>query len=210
MLIDASTYNYCENLSQFWVTQPINVLSNLIFWWAAYTFWINRDRLIVSQTKAKILAFLSFMVGLDSAIWHLVGTQWALMLDISSIGVFTIISMYWIFRDRIKWSRFRSFMVILAVIMAAITAKDSMPHIFTLNSGAFLPLTAALLIIGGYMKDKGVFVAGLCLGAGIAFRVLDLASCAYIPFGTHFLWHIFAGFALLLFTKTLYRKNASS
>ena len=36
-------------------------------------------------------------------------------------------------------------------------------------------------------------LAGTALGIGAAaafFRSIDLASCAVVPFGTHFLWHI--------------------
>lgn len=207
MLVDASTYQYCENMTGYLMTQPTNVLSNIVFWLAAYWLWHHRSRFILPIYKVILLAIGAFFVGYNSAIWHYLGTQWSLLLDISSICFYAVISMYLVFRDRLLWPRLLSFAAIMLTIASAIWFKDFMPHVFTLNSGAFIPLVIGLTGLGIYMKSGDVILAGLSLGTGLLFRVIDLASCSYIPFGTHFLWHILAGVALWLFTKTLHQKE---
>ena len=207
MLIDHTSYSYCEDFPDLLISQPVNTLSNIIFWIVAIWIYNNKNKAIINVKAVYILTAAAFFVGLDSAIWHLTSLGWALYLDITSISIYSAISMFLVFRHVIKFSTAKSIQKLVIVLIACALCKDLYPDIFTLNTGAFVPIALALFILGAYSGVKEFYLAGLSIAAAIFFRIYDLESCSYIPIGTHFLWHLFSGLGLWLFTKTLFQKK---
>ena len=64
------------------------------------------------------------------------------------------------------------------------------------GSVMYLPVMGALLLMAGYLLSRGStaarpFVTGTALFAvSLTLRSLDMALCAALPIGTHFLWHL--------------------
>jgi hypothetical protein len=76
-----------------------------------------------------------------------------------------------------------------------------------------------LLVLGGlaaYHSRSGqrgrwlLVVAVVVFFAALVFRSLDELACPYVPFGTHFLWHLLNGGLLYLAMRTLILSDAPS
>ncbi len=64
------------------------------------------------------------------------------------------------------------------------------------SSASYAPVPVLILAYAVLLRNPLPQVAqGLAIGAGLltlslTFRTLDQASCAVLPIGTHFMWHI--------------------
>ena len=62
-----------------------------------------------------------------------------------------------------------------------------------------IALAAGLMLVLTWREAGPAFRPALamvgCAAVAAAFRSLDSAACAVVPFGSHFLWHIFLGTA---------------
>jgi hypothetical protein len=52
----------------------------------------------------------------------------------------------------------------------------------------------------------GIIAILFCLA--LTFRTIDLAACAWVSFGTHFLWHLFNGAVFYLAMRAIILKRA--
>jgi hypothetical protein len=53
----------------------------------------------------------------------------------------------------------------------------------------------------------GAFTILFC--AAITFRSIDKLACPYVPFGTHFLWHLLNGIVFLLAMRAIILKRVT-
>ncbi|THB65776.1 MAG: hypothetical protein D6B27_07975 [Gammaproteobacteria bacterium] len=190
-------FSYCENSSGFFITYPFNVLSNMIFIFIGIYILSLKNR----HGNTITAALLIISIGVGSSIWHFFSQKWLLIFDIGSIAVFVIWYLYWFTSCYIKLST--SVFIIISIMFLTISFLSAylLKTIIPMNSAGFLPLLAILFGIGlSGISSKSYrisfLVSGLCLLIALVFRIIDRDLCNLIPFGTHFLWHIFCGLSL--------------
>ena len=79
----------------------------------------------------------------------------------------------------------------------------------------YAPTMLVLLCLAVYhyiarQPDRGLLgLVAILFSAAITFRSLDSVACAWVPLGTHFLWHVFNGALIYCAMRTIILKRAS-
>lgn len=188
---------YCERTDWGLLSEPINLLSNLAFF-IAFAVLIYQIRLF--KKISKIYYFFTFLVlciGAGSIIFHTFATPIARWLDIIPIFTFIICYLLWANKrilNRPKWLNLSILTIFLALTL---TVDLNFRHI---ASGSLSYLPAWLFLLGFTIKVwytfpsiflRHSFLKAFCIFTlALFFRVFDTTACNFIPFGTHFMWHI--------------------
>ena len=221
---------YCETGHPFWfMAEPVNTLTNLVIMFAGLAAWRYVRRNTGRQpVDLMVLVFLLIATGLGSFAWHSMRTRTALTLDWLPGVLFLLVFVF-------LWLRalfgpiaglLASVSVPGSVTAMGLLARPYLVHIVPErpNPLAFAPFFGMILLLGTAFvvltwRRRGAPLAGLAgtaLGIGAAaafFRSIDLASCAVLPFGTHFLWHILlstAAYCCVVLITRLKRAEAAA
>jgi hypothetical protein len=182
--------------------EPVNTITNaaiLIAAWLAYRH-IKRSSVGFSGGLILLLVLLT-AVGIGSALWHGLRTYWALQLDwIPGMLYLLVLTVLWI-RQLYGWAA--GLFGMLAMVVIAMTGVRYFgndlaaisPNLRFVPMFATVTITGLIMVSGAWRKygrDAGmlgvaIITAGLVAACA---RSVDLLLCPYIPFGTHFLWHI--------------------
>src|SRR3989344_3769333 len=201
---------YCELLSHLATPEPLNVISNLAFFVAAWLVWRT---LQPRSLPERVLPVLLGIVGVASAWWHLFHTSAGDTADTLSVAIFAIAAAA-VFLYNIIPSR--SLVSIAVALLAALALGAERLH--WLNGS--IPYIVLLLAFGvggiAYVKKfpkkrRLVMIAFATFALAIVCRSIDLASCPFILFGTHFLWHVLvAAFGYQLILLATHKPDARS
>ena len=192
------------------IVEPWNAISSLaIAAPALYFLWkIRKDPL-----KYGFLLWctpLLFLNGLGSTLFHgFRASGWLLMMDwLPAMLVSLSVTVYFWVKVLPKWW--------MAVFIAGLFVFLRIA-IFNYSSGAFAInlsysitgiafLLPVVLILRKYEYAKATSIACsvICFILAIYFRGADKEFTHIIPFGTHFLWHIFTGVGAFLLADYLY------
>lgn len=200
---------YCERVAPGIWGEPLNSLSNLAFLIAAILVWRHAR----GDRTGRLLAVLIGLVFLASTTFHLLATRWSGAADSLFILVFVL-----------------CYAVLFPRVFFGVD-----PRLAWLGPPAFLALTAVTALLGGglYLSaliGLGVFaallgfsrdaerrafwpryaVAGAIFALSLSLRTIDREACAFLPSGTHFLWHLLNGLVLYLVSVAMIRKNQES
>jgi Alkaline phytoceramidase (aPHC). len=197
--------------------EPVNTITNaaiLIAAWLAYRH-IKRSGVGFSGGLITLLVLL-VGVGVGSALWHGLRTYWALQLDwIPGVLYLLVLTVLWI-RQLYGWVA--GVLGMLAMLLLATAGVRYFggslaaisPNLRFVPMFATVTLTGIIMVSGSWVKYGrqtgllGLAIIAAGLSAAVA-RSIDLLVCPYIPFGTHFLWHIglstAACLGLVLMTK---------
>lgn len=198
---------YCERCGpEFWA-EPLNALTNAVFLLAAFFAYRSAKHHRAMTGKVKCLIGLAVAVGVGSFLFHTFATLWAMYSDIIPIVLLQLSFFGFYARDQIGLSR-TSVGVLLAGLLAV--SLPGMGANAPLNgSAAYLPGWALLAVFGAHhirqSKNQpwGLLAAAILLLLALVFRTIDLAVCAALPCGTHFLWHLFNGGVVFLVIQSL-------
>lgn len=190
---------YCERTGpEFW-SEPINALTNLAFVIVAALIW-PRTKIV---PEARILTVILASVGLASGVFHTVAQVWAALADSLSIVVFAIYYIYLANRDYLAQPPRRALLMTAGFVPYAVITIPLFSLLPVLGvSAAYMPLPVMIFAYGVWLwRNDAQLGRGLVLGAfillvSLTFRSFDMALCASIPFGTHFMWHILNGVML--------------
>ena len=185
---------YCERLGPSFWAEPVNALTNVAFFiaaWAAFQLWRREgkgDRAIL----ALILVVVA--VGLGSFGFHTVATRGAMLLDVIPIGIFIFSYVLLALRRFLALS----WPVALGLLAGFIALSNGLavwvPRAVLDGSAGYFPALAVLFVIGwpkrGHAVGRALLVAGGVFGVSLVLRIVDLQVCGTFPLGTHFLWHI--------------------
>ncbi len=198
---------YCERLAPSLTGEPLNAISNLAFFIAAFAITklaLNQNKILI---EIKLIVGLTVAIGIGSTLFHTFATRWSNWLDIIPIFLFQLYFLWLYTRRVIKMKPLLIGILISGFVFASLLSQQ-----FTFVLNGSLSYAPALLILGGlgiyhYQQQKqeplillaatGVFFVALC------FRTLDKMICPNFPFGTHFLWHLFNGIVLYLSVRGL-------
>ena len=194
---------YCDTAHMFMgMHEPVNTITNaaiLIAAWLAYRH-VKRSGVGFSGGLIVLLTLL-VGVGIGSALWHGLRTQWALALDTLPGVLFLLaLTVLWI-RQLYGWAAGIIGMVVMLFVSAAgvgyfgHTLAAITPNLRFAPMFATVAVTGVVMVAGSWAKyGRGTGMLGatiLVTGISAAFfRSIDMVVCRYVPFGTHFLWHI--------------------
>ena len=198
-------YAYCESYLLFNRSlQPLNSISNLLILAYAVFYFIRRRQ--QGETMGLVLLPALFLLGISSAAWHISNHKIFLLFDI--IAVFLVIGvLLWQFARRFTLQVPQAF-AILFVSLLVIFVLGNVLFPLNLHAGGFLLLGLILMSLSlvhsvnlTYDRLHIPFLwVGMLLSFGAIMRSADLSTCALTPapFGTHFIWHIAAFYAIII------------
>ena len=184
---------YCERTDAGFWSEPVNAWTNLAFILVALLMW----RRSAGEAPAQVLSVILGFIGLGSFLFHTFATGWAAMLDTAPILAFVLVYIFLANRDFWQWSVWVAALGALAFLpyAALITPMFNALPFFQISSFYWsLPLLigayAVMLRHAASQTSKGLAIGAALLCLSLTARSLDMETCAALPFGTHFLWHI--------------------
>ena len=199
---------YCETplLLTGFPVEPINTISNLIIIaFGIVALWLVYRRAGKEFDLWAVAVFLT-VTCVGSLLWHGFRTSLFLTLDYTP-GMLALLAILLAWARRLFgswWAALLSVVVFICVVSAGSALVGLLGDFRFFFAG---PLVA-VLGIGGYFVYRSYRLWGRValvplLGMGSAllalmFRTIDSQMCAYIPFGTHFLWHTFLSLGAFL------------
>jgi hypothetical protein len=201
---------YCERLAPGLAGEPLNTLSNVAFFIAAWLIARDARRLGAMRADIALLALLTVVVGIGSIVFHSLATTWAQWLDLLPIFVFQL-AFLWIYaRRELGWRALPSAVLVAAFLAIALYARQ-----FAQLNGSvtYAPALAVIFALGLHHRATHPREAPLLLAAAGVFtlslflRTIDAAACTRFPLGTHFFWHLLNGVVLYLAVRGLLQRS---
>jgi hypothetical protein len=186
---------YCERTDFTYWSEPVNALTNVAFLIAAWVLWrrLRGEQLPLAHSKLAVLA----AIGVGSYLFHTHATVWASLADTVPIGLFILLYLFAANRHFLGLPLGWALVGTAAFIpFAAATIPLFLRLPFTAISAVYWPVPLLIAIYALLLRQRAPDTSrGLAVGAGVlvvslAFRSADMAVCAQIPLGTHFLWHL--------------------
>lgn len=207
---------YCERLDPHFWSEPLNAISNAAFIIAAMVCLMKARQLGRTDALTMLLVAILFAIGVGSFLFHTVATRWAGLADTLPIVLFILVYLY---AATSRYLRASWFMAALAPIgfigFAILFARTWNDYLPSLNgSQGYFPVLIALVFYGvilarrGHPAATGLIAAAALFSLSLTFRSVDQAACGVLPFGTHFLWHIFNGILLGVVLMAFVRHGA--
>ena len=188
---------YCERQGPGLLEEPVNTLTNLVFIWASIEAWNLAGRNRIRAWDLTLMIGMAAAVGVGSGIWHAFATPWAKPMDLIPILLFQLCFL-WIYLRSCGGRSIVTTAVLISVYFVLSLIMYKVPPYLN-GSILYAPTFLVLLCIAAYhyatQSNERYLMA---IGAGlfciaIMLRSIDSLMCGYVPFGTHFLWHIFNG-----------------
>lgn len=192
------------------IVEPWNAISSLaIAAPAIYFLWKIRKHPKQYGFLLAAIPFL-FLNGLGSTLFHGLRTSRIfLLMDFMPALILTLmITVYFWSRVLPKW--WMSFAVITPVFLLRFGVIDLIPGQGGMNTSYMISgiafLSPVFLILRKYQFKKtiNIIIGAICFVLAIYFRQVDKEFTDLLPFGTHFLWHIFSGIGAFLLADYLY------
>lgn len=198
---------YCERLTPGLWAEPLNALSNIAFFIAAWAIWRLAHRHSQIPVGIWILIGLAIAIGMGSTLFHTFATGWANLLDVLPILLFQLWYLWLYSRQIIKMRYGYAGALIVGFFFVSNFSKQ---FTYILNGSlSYAPAFLALSGLGIYHYRQKKYEPFILLGAAgvfllsLFFRTLDQAICPYVSIGTHFLWHLLNGVLLYLSARGL-------
>ncbi|WP_286755996.1 ceramidase domain-containing protein [Roseivirga sp. UBA838] len=192
------------------IVEPWNAFSSLaIAAPAIYYLWkIRKNPLQYGFLLACIP--LLFLNGLGSTLFHgLRSSRIFLLMDfMPALALTLVISIYFWIKALPKW--WMGIIAVTPVFLMRLGVIDLVPGQRGINTSYMISgiafLLPVFLILRKYhfKKTAQIIISAICFVLAIYFRQVDKLFTDIIPFGTHFLWHIFSGIGAFLLADYLY------
>lgn len=202
---------YAEtHVTDNFIVEPWNAFSSLaIAAPAVYFLWKIRKNPGQYRFLLACIPFL-FLNGLGSTLFHgLRSSRFFLLMDFMPALVLTLlITVYFWAKALPKW-----WMGIIAVtpvflmrfgVIDLIPGQGGINTSYTISGIAFLLPVFLILRKYQFQKSWEIIVGAICFVLAIYFRQVDKEFTHIIPWGTHFLWHIFSGIGAYLLADYLF------
>jgi hypothetical protein len=202
---------YCERTDASLWSEPVNAITNLSFFIAAYfayKLWKDSSR----KKDSLALVILAAIVGIGSSIFHTFATGWAKLADIIPIAIFIHVAVCSIFYRVFK---FKFPLALLCTILfgaGSFYFKDLMPakyNNFALYTPTLIFMTA--LSVGLAIRKNLLFkyfgLVAVLFAASLGFRTIDMQVCEQFALGTHFMWHLVNGAVLYFAIRALIKST---
>ena len=198
---------YCERLGPGLWAEPVNLLTNLAFFIAAFFVWRLAEQRGMLTSQAWLLILLIIAIGTGSGLLHSFATPWARRMDELSIVVFQLVYL-WLYGRQVIGVRAWSAAGLVLVLLLATLATPQFSHLLNGSLG-YAPAFVLFISLGIYhfrraQMERGIMLwALLVFAVSLSLRTIDMALCESVALGTHFLWHGLNGVVLYLVTRGL-------
>lgn len=197
---------YCERTGPGLLAEPLNALTNLSFFIAAFFAFALARKENALDWRSSLLIGLTAAMGAGSTLFHTYAQTWAMLTDVLPILCYQIVFIA-LYSNRIIGCRRLVSALLLGIFFVAMYSFMQAPRGWLNGSLEYAP---AWIFLGGlglwHLKHAGREAWGLLAAFGVfttslAFRSVDDAICTSLPIGTHFIWHCLNGLVLYLCTR---------
>jgi hypothetical protein len=207
-------YGICERHAAGIFAEPLNVISSFAFIVVAisiYRFYHRHedlDRKWIWDIHA--LTFLTFIIGINSVVFHAFPTPTTELLDTLSIVMFIVVY-FWSVLFRIgRCNFFQATICFIAFVGGSHILVHQFPRALN-DSIGYLSSMMALIVIAIHLHLKArpssqhfmlASIVGVC---SLFCRAIDREICPDFGFGTHFIWHMLNATLLYILLKQIIR-----
>ena len=207
-------YGVCERGGLGVLAEPMNVLSSLMFMIVAVSIFRYYRRHEDLERKwiwdIHVMTFMTFMIGVNSVLFHAFPTPFTEALDTAAIVVF-ILMYFWSVLFRIgRCNFFQAGICFVAFVGFSHILVAQFPHGLN-DSIGYLSSMIALIMIAVHLHLKArpssqhFMLAALVGVVSLFCRAVDREVCEVFPIGTHFLWHTLNATLLYILLKQIVR-----
>ena len=210
----AHAFGLCERAAHGPLEEPLNMLSNMLFFVVAIA--ILRYYRTHPDLKGKwiwdlhVLTILIVVIGVGSSVFHAYPSPLSELFDIIPIVAFILLFFTSIIVRIGKTNAFQTIICLMAFASTTHFFVTQFPNALN-DSIGYLSSMGALVMIAIYLNMKRrpssqQFLLAALLGVvSLFFRSVDNGVCETIPFGTHFLWHSLNAALIYVVMKQLVR-----
>jgi Ceramidase len=209
---------YCERVAPGLWGEPVNAWTNVAFLIASglLCWMLSRQRSRV-PVGVWLLPVTTAVVGLCSLAFHTFATGFTGLLDTLSIAVFIMVAavvtvhQVWEVPSRWAWLVAPGYLA-FAVGFSAALAMLGLEHAAL---GGYLSALVLLVGFGLAIRLTApaesrrfgtlLFWTAALFAVSLTLRTLDSPLCAFLPMGTHFLWHCLNAMVMFLVSYTVIR-----
>ncbi len=195
--------NYCERLSPGLLAEPLNALSNISFFIAAWFLYMDYKKHGLRDIPIAALICMVFAVGVGSSLFHSFANNLTMFADIIPIMVFVLTYLFFALTYLLSYSRIAAVIALILLLLAAAATGFAPPEMRFNGSVQYFPCLAALLMVAWKSRQKALYIASAIFSCSLIFRSIDMAICAEFAEGTHFMWHMLNGALLYVLVKAL-------
>jgi len=185
---------YCERTSAAFWAEPFNAATNIAFLVAAFAAWRMWRRGGSGDLFVLTLIILAAVVGVGSFAFHTLATRGAILLDVIPIALFVHAYLLFALIRFVGMRAIPAFAVVVCFFVGAQALSRALPDGFLNRSGDYLPVLAALIVVGllarARREGRDILLAAGVFAVSLVLRTVDLAVCDAVPLGTHFVWHL--------------------
>lgn len=211
---------HCERLADGLTGEPLNILSNVLFFIVAYFLFKNYREADIKAPRIKVLIYLIVGFGIGSIIFHSTARIWGALFDVMPIVFFAIFYLYLFSRHVLRLNRKWSVGIIGIFVFANFVFKS---YVIKAPDGyvSLIPSILLMYCIALFMfatKNRSAMrfaTATLVATLAATFRAVDSymnaeGLCNEFPIGTHFMWHVLmAGFVYIVTQDVILRCRAN-
>lgn len=198
--------NYCERISEAFWAEPINALTNGLFFLAAIAVYslIKKHKL---NGLYRVLPYELAIVGVGSFLWHTARSPITQVLDGSLLYIFILTVLVLLLKQLSgKWNI--AWFGLIGLVLFQVAVFIFVPALRDTPIRHIIALTTFILLSLWIKKKTGVLPKNLLIAiasyiTAIVAKGVDLSVCNVFPIGTHFLWHALGAMAGYFSVKTL-------
>jgi hypothetical protein len=207
-------YGVCERASHGLFAEPLNVISSFMFIIVAISIFRYYRRHADLEKRwiwdIHVLTVLTFVIGMNSIIFHTFPTPTTELMDTIPIVMF-IILYFWSVLFRIgRCTLFQAAICFVAFVGFSHMLVSQFPRAMN-DSIGYLSSMVALIAIAVHLHLRArpssqYFMLAAIIGVVSLFcRAIDHEVCSEFPFGTHFFWHCCNATLLYILLKQIIR-----
>ena len=204
-------YYYCERTTDGILSEPLNSLTNLAF--IIISFLIFKK--FREEKFSIIFSVLIFSIGVSSFLFHSVPNRITGTMDMFFILIFILMYLFSINNFIFKQSKITSLLFSLFAPLLYYYLGNILKQNVTFlgDSSFYIIILLHLYIIYFYtffidiQSRLYLLIANLMFTLSIFFRALDLYTCEFNLYGTHFVWHVLNSFVLFMLIMFFYKNN---
>jgi hypothetical protein len=207
-------YGVCERTSHSFLAEPLNVISSFAFIFVAVAIYRLYHRHEDLQKKwiwdVHALTFLTFLIGINSIVFHMFPNRTTELADTLTIVLFIVLYFWSVLFRVARTTIFQAVVCFVAFVGFSHILVAQFPNSLN-DSIGYLSTMIALIMIAVHLHLRArpssqhfmlAAIVGVC---SLFCRAIDRAVCDEIFFGTHFIWHMLNATLLYILLKQLVR-----
>ncbi len=207
-------YGVCERSAPGMLAEPLNLLSSFAFLFVAVSIYRHYHHHEDLERKwiwdVHALTFITFLIGINSIVFHAFPTPTTELIDTVTIVLF-IILYFWSVLFRIgRCTKFQALVCFVAFVGFSHILVHQFPRALN-DSIGYLSSMIALIMIAVHLHLKARpssshFMFAAIIGVvSLSCRAIDRELCEETFVGTHFLWHCLNATLIYILLKQLVR-----